>query len=45
MAVSVINIGNNSNTPLGKPTEMANALEVYYGQVLTCSVMYRTLYL
>lgn len=35
MAVSVINIGNNSNTPLGKPTEMANALEVYYGQVLT----------
>ena len=35
MAVSVINIGNNSSTPLGKPTEMANALEVYYGQVLT----------
>lgn len=35
MAVSVINIGNNSSSPLGKPTEMANALEVYYGQVLT----------
>lgn len=35
MAVSVINIGNNSSTPLGKPTDMANALEVYYGQVLT----------
>lgn len=35
MEVSVINIGNNSSTPLGKPTEMANALEVYYGQVLT----------
>lgn len=35
MAVSVINIGNNSQTPLGKPTDMANALEVYYGQVLT----------
>lgn len=35
MAVSVINLGNNSSTPLGKPTEMANALEVYYGQVLT----------
>lgn len=34
MAVNVINIGNNSSTPLGKPTEMANALEVYYGQVL-----------
>lgn len=35
MAVNVVNIGNNSSTPLGKPTEMANALEVYYGQVLT----------
>ena len=35
MAVNVVNIGNNSNTPRGKPTEMANALEVYYGQVLT----------
>ena len=34
MAVNVINIGNNSKTPLGKPTEMDNALEVYYGQVL-----------
>ena len=35
MAVSVINIGSNVSTPRGKPTEMANALEVYYGQVLT----------
>ena len=35
MAVNVINIGNNSSVPRGKPTEMTNALEVYYGQVLT----------
>lgn len=34
MAVSVINIGGNSSSPLGKPIEMTNALEVYYGQVL-----------
>ncbi len=34
MAVNVVNIGNNNKVPLGKPTDMENALEVYYGQVL-----------
>jgi hypothetical protein len=35
MALTVNNIGNNSSTPRGVPTEMANALEIYYGSVLT----------
>ena len=35
MALTVNNIGNNSSTPRGLPTEMANALEIYYGSVLT----------
>ena len=35
MALLVNNIGNNSATPRGVPTEMANALEIYYGTVLT----------
>ena len=35
MALTVNNIGNNSSTPRGVPTEMNNALEIYYGSVLT----------
>lgn len=35
MALTVNNIGNNSSTPRGVPTEMANSLEIYYGSVLT----------
>ena len=35
MALLVNNIGNNSASPRGVPTEMANALEIYYGTVLT----------
>jgi hypothetical protein len=35
MALTVNNIGNNSSSPRGVPTEMANALEIYYGSVLT----------
>ena len=35
MALTVSNIGNNAATPRGVPTEMANALEIYYGTVLT----------
>lgn len=35
MALTVNNIGNNSSTPRGLPTEMDNALEIYYGSVLT----------
>ena len=35
MALTVNNIGNNASTPRGVPTEMANALEIYYGSVLT----------
>ena len=35
MALTVNNIGNNSSTPRGLPTEMDNSLEIYYGSVLT----------
>lgn len=35
MALTVNNIGNNSSTPRGVPTEMNNAMEIYYGSVLT----------
>jgi len=35
MALTVNNIGSNSTTPRGVPTDMDNALEVYYGSVLT----------
>lgn len=35
MALTVNNIGNNSSTPRGVPTEMANAMEIFYGSVLT----------
>lgn len=35
MALTVNNIGNNSTSPRGVPTDMANALEIYYGSVLT----------
>ena len=35
MALTVNNIGNNSSTPRGLPTDMDNALEIYYGSVLT----------
>jgi hypothetical protein len=35
MALLVNNIGNNSSTPRGVPTEMNNAMEIYYGSVLT----------
>jgi len=35
MALMVNNIGNNSSTPRGLPTEMDNSLEIYYGSVLT----------
>lgn len=35
MALTVNNIGNNSATPLGVPTEMANAIEIYSGLVMT----------
>jgi len=34
MALTVNNIGNNNGTR-GLPTDMENALEIYYGQVLT----------
>lgn len=34
MALTVVNIGNNSGT-LGVPTDMANAIEIYSGMVLT----------
>ena len=34
MALTVNNIGNNTSTPLGVPTEMANAMQVYSGQVM-----------
>ena len=35
MALTVNNIGSNAATPRGVPTEMDNALEIYYGSVLT----------
>lgn len=35
MALTVNNIGNNSAQTRGLPTEMDNALEIYYGSVLT----------
>lgn len=35
MALTVNNIGNNTSTPRGVPTEMNNAMEIYYGSVLT----------
>lgn len=35
MALTVNNIGNNNATTRGLPTEMENALEIYYGSVLT----------
>lgn len=35
MALTVVNIGNNSQTPRGLPTEMENSIELYYGSVLT----------
>ena len=33
--LTVVNLGNNTSTPLGVPTEMDNAIEVYSGLVLT----------
>lgn len=35
MALTVNNIGNNNAATRGLPTEMENALEIYYGSVLT----------
>ena len=35
MALTVNNIGNNSTSPRGLPTDMDNALQIYYGSVLT----------
>mgnify|MGYP001154038519 CR=1 FL=1 len=35
MALTVNNIGNNSATTRGVPTDMDNSIEVYYGAVLT----------
>ena len=35
MALTVNNIGNNTSTPRGVPTDMDNAMEIYYGSVLT----------
>ena len=35
MALLVNNIGSNSQTPRGLPTEMDNSIELYYGSVLT----------
>ena len=35
MALTVNNIGNNNAATRGLPTEMENALEIYYGTVLT----------
>lgn len=35
MVLQVNNIGNNNVTPRGVPTEMENAMEIYYGQVIT----------
>ena len=35
MALTVNNIGNNNAATRGLPTEMENAIEIYYGSVLT----------
>ena len=35
MALTVNNIGNNSTSPRGVPTDMENSIQIYSGMVLT----------